>query len=120
MANSSALLKFACAVFMCMVVLAPHAEAAMNCGLVTKNLAQCLSYLTSPGGAPAAACCNGIKTLNNMASTPADRKTACTCLKSAANSMKKMDYAKAAGLPSKCGVRIPYAISPKTDCSRVN
>ncbi|MCE3052255.1 tyrosine protein phosphatase, partial [Datura stramonium] len=52
--------------------------------------------------------------------TPADRKTACTCLKSAANTIKGINAGKAAGLPAACGVNIPYKISPSTDCSKVS
>ncbi|KAL9274938.1 Non-specific lipid-transfer protein 1-like protein [Drosera capensis] len=31
-----------------------------------------------------------------------------------------LNLGKAAALPGKCGVRVPYAISPSTDCSKVN
>ncbi|KMT06553.1 hypothetical protein BVRB_7g157250 [Beta vulgaris subsp. vulgaris] len=117
---SSTLLQFSCAIFLCMVVAAPHAEAAMNCGMVASNVAPCLSYLMGSAKQPPSGCCAGIKKLKNMASTPMDRRTACGCLKSAATAMKNMNYGKAAGLPKQCGVSIPYAISPKTDCSRVN
>lgn len=33
--------------------------------------------------------------------------------------MKGIDLGKAAGLPSACGVNIPYKISPSTDCSTI-
>ncbi|KAL2899904.1 IWF1': Non-specific lipid-transfer protein [Bienertia sinuspersici] len=102
---------------MCMVVAAPHAEAAMSCGTVTKNIAPCIAYLKG-GSGPSAACCSGVKALNSLAATPADKKTACSCLKSAASSMKGLDQKKAAGLPGSCGVSIPYSISPQTDCSK--
>ncbi|KMT00369.1 hypothetical protein BVRB_9g216770 [Beta vulgaris subsp. vulgaris] len=116
---SSAFLKFVCLAFMCMVVVAPHAEAAMSCGTVTKNIAQCITYLKG-GDSPSKGCCDGVTTLKNLASTPADKKTACACLKSAAASIKGLDEKKAAGLPDKCGVSISYSISPNTDCSKVN
>uniref|UniRef100_A0A803L3E5 Non-specific lipid-transfer protein n=1 Tax=Chenopodium quinoa TaxID=63459 RepID=A0A803L3E5_CHEQI len=116
---SRALLKLASAIFMCMMVVAPHAEAAMNCGMVSTNIGKCLPYLTGKVIAPPTACCAGIKTLNSKASTPTDRKTVCGCLKTAATAMKTLDFGKAAGLPGRCNVRIPFAISPKTDCSRV-
>ncbi|KAK4377435.1 hypothetical protein RND71_003731 [Anisodus tanguticus] len=70
------------------------------------------------GHGPLGSCCGGVKGLLGAAKTPADRKTACTCLKSAANSIKGIDASKAAGLPGACGVKIPYKISPSTDCSR--
>ncbi|PHT70185.1 Non-specific lipid-transfer protein 2, partial [Capsicum annuum] len=107
--------KIACFVLFCMMVVAPHAEA-LTCSQVTSGVAPCLPYLTGRG--PLGGCCVGIKGLLGAAKTPADRKTACTCLKSAANAIKGIDAAKAAGLPAACGVNIPYKISPSTDCSK--
>ncbi|KAK1418972.1 hypothetical protein QVD17_28126 [Tagetes erecta] len=106
-----------CAVFACMVVVAPYAEA-ITCGQVVSNLAPCLGYL-SKGGVVPPACCNGVKGLNNAAKTPADRQTACGCLKSAYSSNSGINPGNAASLPGKCGVSIPYKISPSTDCSKV-
>nr|XP_017245496.1 PREDICTED: non-specific lipid-transfer protein 1-like [Daucus carota subsp. sativus] len=57
-------------------------------------------------------CCSGVRSLNGMAKTPVDRKQACTCLKSVFGSIKGINYGLAAGLPGKCGVSIPYKISP--------
>ncbi|XP_015055317.1 non-specific lipid-transfer protein 2-like [Solanum pennellii] len=110
--------KIACIVVLCMVVtlVAPHAEA-MTCGQVTSGVAPCLPYLTGRG--PLGGCCGGIKGLLGAARTPADRKMACNCLKSAATAIKGIDAGKAAGLPRVCGVNIPYKISPSTDCNRV-
>ncbi|CAN4126257.1 unnamed protein product [Withania somnifera] len=108
--------KIACLVVLCMVVVAPHAEA-LSCGQVTSNLVPCLPYLRSTG--PLGGCCGGVKNLLAAAKTPADRKTACTCLKSAANAISGINLGKAADLPSTCGVNIPYKISPSTDCSTV-
>nr|ACM78619.1 non-specific lipid-transfer protein type 1 [Tamarix hispida] len=115
MASSSVLIKLAaCALAACMVLGA--AEAAVTCSSVTKQLTPCLSYLTS-GGAPTAACCGGVKSLNGMASmsTP-DRQATCNCLKAAS---KGINLQNAVSLPAKCGVKIGYSISPNTDCSKV-
>lgn len=114
---SSAFCKFVCAVLMCMVVVAPYAEATINCGTVTKNIAQCVTYLKG-GDEPSETCCDGVRTLSKLASTPDDKKAACSCIKSAASSVKGIDSQKAASLPTKCGVTISYAISPNTDCSK--
>ena len=108
--------KIACIVVLCMVVVAPHAEA-MTCGQVTSSLVPCLPYLQ--GTSALGGCCGGVKSLLAQAKTTADRKTVCNCLKSAANAMKGIDLGKAAGLPSACGVNIPYKISPSTDCSTI-
>lgn len=113
---SSCLLKLA---IVFLVVAAPLAEATVTCGSVSKNVAQCITFLKG-GVSPSVACCSGVKTLNSIASTPADRKTACGCLKSAAASIEGINYKNAAQLPAKCGVKISYAISPNTDCSKVN
>nr|AEM45798.1 non-specific lipid transfer protein [Solanum torvum] len=108
--------KIACFVVLCMLVVAPHAEA-ITCGQIQSSLASCLPYLTS--GGPLGGCCGGVRRLVGAAKTPADRKTACGCLKSAAGAIKGINLGKAAALPSTCGVSIPYKISPSTDCSKV-
>ncbi|KAI3829503.1 hypothetical protein L1987_03628 [Smallanthus sonchifolius] len=115
---ASMLTKIACVVVACMVVLAPHAEAAITCGQVVSNLVPCLTYLRA-GGKPSTGCCNGVKSLNKAASTSADRKIACGCLKSSYNASPGIKPTNAANLPSSCGVNIPYKISPNTDCSKV-
>ncbi|XP_059668135.1 non-specific lipid-transfer protein 1-like [Cornus florida] len=115
---SSAMLKVACVVLVCIVVTAPQAEAAMTCGTVVTSLTPCLGYLRS-GGAVPAPCCSGVKSLYSAASTTTDRQTACRCMKSAATGIAGINMANASGLPAKCGVNIPYKISPSTDCSKV-
>ncbi|XP_071720062.1 non-specific lipid-transfer protein Lac s 1-like [Rutidosis leptorrhynchoides] len=114
------LIKIACMVVACMVVLAPHAEATITCGQVASSLVPCLIYLRTGNPGPSPGCCNGVKSLNRAAATPADRKTACGCLKSASNSYPGIQPAYAASLPGRCGVNIPYKISPNVDCSKVN
>ncbi|XP_060211241.1 non-specific lipid-transfer protein 1-like [Lycium barbarum] len=110
---------------LCMVVISfssvPHAEAAISCNTVYSKLMPCLSYLmggskqTSPAG-----CCSGIKSLYTAARTTADRQGVCTCLKSGAASLgSSIDTNKAETLLSKCGVTVPYKISPNIDCSTV-
>ncbi|KAM0069676.1 putative plant non-specific lipid-transfer protein/Par allergen [Helianthus debilis subsp. tardiflorus] len=105
-----------CAVVTCMVVVAPYAEA-LTCGQVSSRLAPCIPYLTK-GGAVPPACCSGVKSLNSAAKTTPDRQTACSCIKSAYNSISGINAGNAASLPGKCGVSIPYKISPGTDCSK--
>ncbi|KAG5568127.1 hypothetical protein H5410_064857 [Solanum commersonii] len=106
--------KIVCFVFLCMVVVAPHAEA-MSCSQVSSSLAPCVPYLQGRG--PLGGCCVGVKSLYGAAKTPADRRTACTCIKTVANAVMGLDTGRAAGLPSTCGVNIPYDISPSVDCS---
>ncbi|GAB2229524.1 hypothetical protein Droror1_Dr00013770 [Drosera rotundifolia] len=114
-----AMLKLACALLFAMVVVAPLAEAGITCGTVSKNIVPCMKYLTTNVALPKA-CCDGVSALSKAAATSADRRTACTCLKSMSGAISGLNRGKAAALPGKCGVRVPYAISPSTDCSKVN
>ncbi|PKI40946.1 non-specific lipid-transfer protein 1-like [Punica granatum] len=118
--TGSGLFKLACAVFAVALVAAPIAtEAAVTCGQVASSLAPCIPYARSAGGAVPPACCSGIKTLDGMARTTPDRQATCKCLKSASTSISGINYGLVASLPAKCGVNIPYKISPSTDCARV-
>ncbi|XP_047308937.1 non-specific lipid-transfer protein 1-like [Impatiens glandulifera] len=95
-------------------------EASLGCGDVINALMPCYGYMRSYGNtAVPAACCNGIRGLNDAARTTPDRQTACTCLKQIASNAPSGSVALAASLPQKCGISIPYKIDPRTDCSRV-
>ncbi|KAL8214807.1 hypothetical protein R6Q57_004256 [Mikania cordata] len=115
---ASMLTKMACVVVACMLVFAPHAEAAITCGQVVSCLIPCLGYLKT-GGKPSPGCCNGVRSLNRAAGTTADRKTACDCIKKSYGTYKGVNSGYASSLPSSCGVNIPYKISPSTDCSKI-
>lgn len=108
--------KLLCLMVLAMVVAAPLGHA-LTCGQVSSSIGPCKNYLKS-GGAVPEECCNGIKSLNSAAKTTADRQAACRCLQSAASSIKGINLSLAAGLPGKCGVSVPYKISPSTDCNR--
>ncbi|KAK1355547.1 Non-specific lipid-transfer protein [Heracleum sosnowskyi] len=96
------------------------AEGALTCGQVTGALAPCLAYLRTQGSVPVpVTCCNGVRGLNRAARTTVDRRTACNCLKQTATAISDLNLNAAVGLPGKCGVNIPYKISPSTDCNRV-
>ncbi|XP_060191483.1 non-specific lipid-transfer protein 1-like [Lycium barbarum] len=112
------MVKVALLVVICMAAVAAHAEAAVSCGQVVSSLTPCINYVTKGGPLPAA-CCSGIKTLNGQATTTPDRQAACNCIKSAAGSISGINFGIAAGLPGKCGVNLPYKISPSIDCSTV-
>ncbi|KAJ9543338.1 hypothetical protein OSB04_023045 [Centaurea solstitialis] len=100
-----------------MVVSAPYTEA-ISCGQVVGSLSPCLDYLTNGGDVPPG-CCSGVVGLNDAAKTPADRQATCGCLKSVYASNSGINPSNAASLPGKCGLSIPYKISPNTDCSKV-
>ncbi|CAL9003980.1 unnamed protein product [Prunus brigantina] len=101
----------------CLLLLATVSEATITCSDVTNDLRPCLSYLVNGSGKPPAACCTGASALASAASTPADKKAACGCIKSAAQKINlKVQLAQA--LPGNCGINLPFTISPNTDCSK--
>ncbi|XP_010253092.1 PREDICTED: non-specific lipid-transfer protein 1-like [Nelumbo nucifera] len=104
-------------VFIIMVVVV-GVDAGISCGQVTSQLAPCITYLVR-GGAVSPLCCRGVRGLSASARTTRDRRTACGCIKSASAGIRGLKLALAASLPGRCRVRIPYKISPSTDCSRV-
>lgn len=109
-----------CVLLLCMVIGAPSAQA-ITCSDVTEAMIPCISYLTGSGGpAPAVPCCNGVRSVNNRAQTTADRQTVCKCLESDANTIPGLQPNLVAGLPSSCGVNLPYKFSTSTDCNRYN
>ena len=93
-------------------------EAAVTCGQVSSAIGPCIAYARGTGSGPSAACCSGVRSLNSAARSTADRRAACNCLKSAAGRVSGLKLGNAASIPSKCGVSIPYTISPNVDCSR--
>ena len=118
--DSSVVFKLACFVFACVVVSsAPKADAEIQCGQVVRYLTPCISYVSNGGTVPAE-CWSGIKSLYSLAQTTADRQSVCKCLKQAVSGVPytAFNLGLAAGLPNKCGVNIPYKISPSTDCSK--
>ncbi|KAL4338296.1 hypothetical protein AHAS_Ahas12G0196000 [Arachis hypogaea] len=111
-------LKVACVVtLVCMALVgAPMVQGAITCGRVVGALSPCIPYLRM-GGVPTAGCCNGVRSLNAAAATTADRRTACGCLKSAAQSIAGISPTYSQSLPGRCGVNLPYKFSISTDCS---
>ena len=95
----------------------PLAEAEIPCGRVQITVAPCIGYLRGPGGGVPAACCNGVRSINKEAKTTPDRQGVCRCLKTTALSLPGLNLAPLAALPSKCGVNLPYKISPTIDCN---
>ncbi|XP_075512480.1 non-specific lipid-transfer protein 1-like [Primulina tabacum] len=98
----------------------PTAEAVVSCNSVLTTLSPCLNFVLVGGAVPPTECCYGVKSLANAAATKKDRQAVCSCLKSVASSATPSIINNAAELPGKCGVSIPYVISPSTDCSRVS
>uniref|UniRef100_A0A6N2K7N7 Non-specific lipid-transfer protein n=1 Tax=Salix viminalis TaxID=40686 RepID=A0A6N2K7N7_SALVM len=113
-------LKFVCLVVCAVVMAASTAEAAISCNQVVSALTPCISYVVS-NGALTQQCCQAIRGLNSAAKTTPDRQGVCTCLKNTASQFasNSRNVALAAGLPGKCGVKLPYKIDPSTDCKRI-
>ncbi|KAG6760801.1 hypothetical protein POTOM_033982 [Populus tomentosa] len=117
--NSSSVVVAAMAALMMFLFLAPTSDAAISCSDVTKDLRPCVKYLTSGTGKPPSACCAGASALQSAASSSADRKAACECIKSASKSIKPNPQL-AQALPANCGINLPYTISPSVDCSKIS
>lgn len=102
---------------MLILVLGPASDAAISCSDVIKALRPCVNYLLSGSGKPPASCCAGAKSLASAASTPADMKSACECITSAAKQFNPNNQL-AQALPANCGINLSFSVSPNTDCSK--
>ncbi|KAM0941169.1 putative plant non-specific lipid-transfer protein/Par allergen [Dioscorea sansibarensis] len=102
----------------CMAAGWPKGEGSVTCGSVVSCLAPCMSYARGSGPLTQS-CCAGVKKLNDLAGTTADRKAACTCLKTIGAGLKNANWGAIEKVPAQCRVNVPYKISPSTDCSRV-
>ncbi|TKY65685.1 Non-specific lipid-transfer protein [Spatholobus suberectus] len=96
----------------------PLAEAELTCSEVQRTVAPCLGYLRDPDGPVPEPCCNGVRSINNKANTTPDRQGVCRCLKATALSVRGvLNLPSLEALPGKCGVNLPYKISPTIDCN---
>lgn len=105
------------AAFMLLLLLSPASEATIECSDVLKDLRPCVNYLVNGSGMPPAACCSGASNLASSASTSADRKAACDCLKTAAQKLNP-NPKLAKDLPGNCKISLPFTVSPSVDCSK--
>ncbi|KAL9371742.1 hypothetical protein Peur_036882 [Populus x canadensis] len=117
--NSSSVVVAAMAALMMFLLLAPTSDAAISCSDVIKDLRPCVNYLSSGTGKPPSACCAGASALQSAASSTADKKAACECIKSASKSLNPNPQL-AQALPANCGINLPYTISPSVDCSKIS
>ncbi|TVU15558.1 hypothetical protein EJB05_39084, partial [Eragrostis curvula] len=111
------------AALMVMLVLTPappRAEAALSCSTVYNTLMPCLPYVQSGGTVPRA-CCSGMQRLFSGVRNTLDRRALCSCLKDVAAGAAGGPYiSRAAGLPGRCGVPLPYKQSPNMNCNSIN
>ncbi|KAK4416156.1 Non-specific lipid-transfer protein 8 [Sesamum alatum] len=115
--SSTPAIRLVAATLVVVLLVAP--ATAITCSDVIKDLQPCVNYLKSGSGAPPAACCAGASNLASTATTTADKQTACSCLKSAAQNISlKPELAKS--LPGNCGISLPFEVSPNVDCSKIS
>lgn len=115
-ALQSARSALACIAIALMLVIEPSAEA-IGCGQVVNLLSPCLRYIRARGPL-GSSCCRGIRVLNRSARSRGARQGVCRCLKSLTGVFPGVNYRRVGGMPRRCGVRIPYRISPTTNCAR--
>ncbi|KAE9618211.1 putative plant lipid transfer protein/Par allergen [Lupinus albus] len=101
----------------CMVL---GGNAIIPCGEVQFKVAPCLGYLRGGGGVPPAACCNSLRALNNETKSGPDRQGVCRCLKSTVFTIPGLNLATVAAVAGKCGVNLPYTISPTLNCNIIH
>ncbi|GJN07164.1 hypothetical protein PR202_ga24969 [Eleusine coracana subsp. coracana] len=106
-------------VVVALLVAASPAVTAVTCGQVVNMLAPCVRYAMGGVQTPPGTCCDGVRSLSAAARSTADRQTTCNCLKQQTSGMGGLKPSIVAGIPAKCNVNVPYAISLSTDCSKV-
>ncbi|KAJ1392099.1 Plant lipid transfer protein/Par allergen [Sesbania bispinosa] len=123
MANSMVVIKVSClaVVMMCMVLGVPQSHGALTitCKNVQPRIRSCIEYLKGSGSVVPQPCCNGVRTLNSEANSTAERQALCVCIISAAKSLPAgLNHDKIAALPAKCGVNLPFKLTPSMDCNK--
>ncbi|KAL9153691.1 hypothetical protein ABFS82_10G066400 [Erythranthe guttata] len=82
---------------------------------VESSAITCGGVLTS--GAVTTGCCDGLKSLNNAASTTPELQAACRCLTALIPSVSA-NPSLINNLPDLCGIPFPYRYSASLDCSK--
>ncbi|XP_021903773.1 non-specific lipid-transfer protein 3-like [Carica papaya] len=120
MAMSSSTTMNWLAALVVIAMMAVQSESAVTCPQVVSKLRPCVVYVANQGPLQAE-CCTGIRALYSLAQTTPDRRNVCNCIKNAISgfSFSSTNLNLAAGLPAKCGVNLPYKISPSTDCNNI-
>ncbi|KAL4381878.1 non-specific lipid-transfer protein 1 [Arachis duranensis] len=117
MASSTMLFKVACLAMVCMVLNTSMANGALTCAQITFTASPCIAYIRNPGAAVPAQCCNGLRSLNDQCKATPERQAACRCLKSTVLNVPGVNLPALAGLPNKCGINLPYKVTPAIDCN---
>jgi len=112
------LVKVTCLSVICLVLAIPLANAAISCKDLLETLYPCVEFITSSGiSDPSSPCCDGIKRIHDEATTTIDRQNVCMCLKPVVPILPGLNPDNFDTLPDKCGVNLPFSISPRMDCN---
>jgi hypothetical protein len=102
-----------------MLLAACHTANAMPCEEVADAFAPCLRYARYQDPRPSLLCCDGLQAITDAAQSTADKRAACDCLKTMLTAFSEIDPDEVAGIPSICGVNMPFALSATADCTRI-
>lgn len=94
------------------------ARAEVTCDTVKTYLKPCTSYVEFQTSTVPKDCCEGINNLNGAAQSTPERQSVCKCLIQGVSKVPGFVVERAGGIPIKCGISLPYKISPSTNCAR--
>ncbi|KAK3000005.1 hypothetical protein RJ639_022906, partial [Escallonia herrerae] len=87
---------------------------ALGCNDLAPAVVQCAPYALGNVAQPSAGCCNELQRVKGMASTTADRRQMCSCLKQYAPRFPNVKEAALAALPQRVMIFLhEYAGYPK-------
>jgi hypothetical protein len=117
---SSVVFKLTCLALVCTVVIAAKAQRVVPCNeIVVNSLRPCVIDIAYGDQFVSDTCCGGILSLRQLAKTKMESRSIFTFLKKFLHGFPYTDdhVRLGASLPEKCGVILPYVISPTMDCN---
>ena len=115
----SIVVKVVCLALMCLVSgTTVLTNATLTCEEVNNSLIPCIPYISGGVDSPPQPCCDGIKNLISEATSKEDRQAVCECIKAGLKNLPGYLLGKVQSLPKKCGVSLPFEISPSIDCTK--
>ncbi|VFR01811.1 unnamed protein product [Cuscuta campestris] len=106
---------------LCTAMAAAAGEAQLTCNTVLSTLTPCFGFVMGLGNFTKE-CCGGAKSVFKTAQSQGvkARKTVCSCLKNMAPIATPDQMSRAASLPGKCHIAVPFKISTQIDCSTIH
>ncbi|CAN6448399.1 unnamed protein product [Victoria cruziana] len=92
-------------------------DDAVDCESIHKMLEHCRPYVTGIADHPKPACCEGVDHVSSMIHTHDERVQVCDCLKEKINSFRHINLTTLTTLPTECGFKFHFPLSPDVDCS---